>query len=193
MESAFFCDFFGNFFHARWKILFSCRGEHARCVWNEHRKTQNSKKLKFLFWVEGSIGGCGGHTRWVTWGGLYEVDHARWVTWGGSHKVGYARWITWGGLCEVGHARWVMQGGLCEVVYARWIMWGTSHLMKCFTPWYFNYPWIVWIHFEKSMHNVILHFSYPWIVNCSMDNANELFTYPWIVNSIIHLQLNELV
>ena len=139
MESALFRDFFGNFFHARWKILFSCGGEHARCVWNEHRKTRNSEKLKFLFWVEGSIGGCGrvwgsckvGYARWVMWGGLCEVDHVRWITrWvtrGGSREVGYA----------MGHTRWVTRGGLREVGYARWITRGTSHLVKCFTPWYY--------------------------------------------------------
>ena len=94
MESALFCDFFGNFFHARWKILFSCGGEHARCVWNEHWKTRNSEKLKSSF--------LGGGEHWWVWQGVG-------VTWGGLHEVGFARWITR----------------------------GTSHLVKCFTPWYF--------------------------------------------------------
>ena len=131
MELALFRDFFGNF-STRGEKYYFCMGEHTRCVWKEHRKTRNSEKLKFLFWVEGSISGCGrvwgsckvGYVRRITRGGLCEVDHVRWVTWGGSCKVGYARWITWGGLCKVGHARWVMWGGLCKVVYVRWVTQG---------------------------------------------------------------------
>ena len=42
---------------------------------------------------------------------------------GYTREVGYTRWITWGRLCEVGYARWITRG--------------TSHLVKCFTPWYF--------------------------------------------------------
>ena len=39
------------------------------------------------------VTGCGGHARWVTQGGLHEVDHARWVTQGGLREVGHARLV----------------------------------------------------------------------------------------------------
>ena len=200
MESALFRDFFGNFFHVRWKILFSHGGEHTRCVWNEHRKTRNSEKLKFLFWVEGSIGGYGrvwgshevGHTRWVTWGGLCEVDHARWVMRGGSHEVGYVRWITWGGLHEVGYARWVMRGGLREVDYARWITRDTSHLVKCFTPWYYYYSYQE----ERFSHHTIdINQQFWWKLFPSRRNIpmkvlkNSRTGSPWIYKSKWFLQL----
>ena len=81
----------------------------------------NIRKLgtrkNFLFWVEGSVGGCGrvwgsckvGYTRWVS----CEVSYVRWV----SCEVGLMQ----GGLCEVGltqgesQVRWVTRGGLREV------------------------------------------------------------------------------
>ena len=116
MESAFFRDFFREFFPREVKnIIFAWRGACEVCLKrtlenSELGKTQNS----FLggrehWWV---WQGVGGHTRWVTRGGLCEVDHARWVM--------------QGGLCEVGagcggHTRWVTRGGSHKVGYTRWI------------------------------------------------------------------------
>ena len=142
---------FLGIFSTRGEKYYFTRGEiYARWDWNEHRKTRNSEKLKFLFWVEGSIGGCGrvwgsrkvGYVRWIS----CEVGYARWVscevvsrkvlTRGGSHtrwvshKVGlmrggsHVRWVTRGGSHEVG-VRWVS----CEVGWShvRWVTRGELH------------------------------------------------------------------
>ena len=71
MESVFFRDFFWEFFPREVKnIIFTWRGAREVCL---KRTSENSElgKTQILFWVEGSIGGCG-----RVWG---------------SHKVGYAR------------------------------------------------------------------------------------------------------
>ena len=63
MELGLFPDFFGNFstrgeryYFCVLKVRFT-RGETAT---NEYQKTQNSEKLKFLVWVEGTFGAWGG-------------------------------------------------------------------------------------------------------------------------------------
>ena len=83
MESAFFRDFFWEFFPREVKnIIFAWRGAREVCLKqtsenSELGKTQNS----FLgggehWWVWQGVG--------VTRGGLREVDHVRWVMRGGE-------------------------------------------------------------------------------------------------------------
>ena len=127
--------------------IFSMRGERyyvhmEGSTWGEietniRKKTQNSEKLKFLFWVEGTLG---------RWGEVCKVRYARWGMWGGVCEVGYLGWAMRGGLHEVSYMKWVMQDGSCEVGHMRWDMWGgslevsyASHLVKFFTPWYFSF------------------------------------------------------
>ena len=82
MESGLFVTLLG---------IFSTRGEryyfHVEgSTWGEiemniGKKTRNSEKLKFLFWVEGTFGG---------WGEVWEVGYVRWVTRGKLREVGFA-------------------------------------------------------------------------------------------------------
>ena len=173
MESALFRDFFGNFSTQGEKYYFCVDGSMQGVFEMNIRKTQNSEKLKFLFWVEGSIwwvwqgvgvtwgGSCKvGYARWIMWGGLHEVDHARWVTRGGSHEVGYVRWVTWGGLCEVGYARWITRG--------------TSHLVKCFTPWYFI---ILKLHYFKVGR----------VINFPNESLNKFIAISILKWNVIHV------
>ena len=83
---------FGEFFHARWNILFSRGGEYARWDWTQRLKwtLENSELGKTQISFLG-----GGDLWWVGWGMWCEVGYTRWGMRGGLRKVG---------LGEVGYA-----------------------------------------------------------------------------------------
>ena len=119
--------------HARWDWT------HARWDWNEHQKTRNLEKLKFLFWVEGTFGD---DIWWLIRGTLLMESRLLHDFFGNFSTILFSR--------EGEHTRWDVNGrslvslnarwdGVCEVGYARWDTPGTRHLVKFFTPWYFYF------------------------------------------------------
>ena len=129
MESGLFRDLFGNFSTQGERCYFCMEGSMRGQIETKNQKTWNSEKLKFLFWVEGTFGGCRGvcklrYARWGIWGGVCEVRYARWDL----CEVGYARWdlhevrFTWGEIYtwwDLHEVRFT-QGGICEMTF----MWG---------------------------------------------------------------------
>ena len=89
---------FGEFFHVRWKILFSHGGEHTRWDWNEwgEKSLENSGKTQISFLGGGDLWWVG----WGMWGEVCKVGYARWGLGGGD-----LWWVGWGMRGEI-HARW---------------------------------------------------------------------------------------
>ena len=173
MELWLLCDFLGNFFRVRCKTLFlhgegtrsghemtmATWGENAHARWHLSGGGDNSTHNVRWMWHEN------GHTKWewscevtiVWWRGQLNTQHEVGARWEWPCKV---RMVTWGEiykviLCPCGttlppH----MAFRKSPRMDMRWIVtWGTSHLVKFFTPWYLQYViiwnsmlWYEWIH-----------------------------------------------
>ena len=159
---------FWEFFHARWKILFLCGGEHVRWKQDEncHARWEWSCKVTFVWWREQLDMRAGKvDARWelphevriVMQGDFCMVEGTTGCEgmWGGCDMI-----ATWG---ENGHVRWLLHGGGDNWMWGhvRW-MWDDCHMTW---EWSCEVTFVWWMgQLNMRAHEMDMRWECPWKV-----------------------------